>query len=118
MKSLRIVWGIVRKFGGETGLANEACFDELYRLAISDQTYFPVYAYLQILQRLGLINYSGRSKEIKVTEKGMTTERTVLLRLKACMLLFFYSLRWAFLWMAMWPALMAIQVDHRTEQGK
>ena len=74
MNNFNKIFTIIKKHCGENH-AQEPCLEKVETEMVITAGMNPLYEYLDVLQDLGLIEYSVHSKTIFLTEKGKQTEK-------------------------------------------
>jgi len=108
MNDLKFVFEAIKEYCKEAVVPDEKCFSELEKLVTGWQLFLPLYVYLEVLQSIGLIIFYRHNNVIQLTGKGKATGFHSLPGLRACALLFLYSLRWVFLFILFWPVFLTV----------
>jgi hypothetical protein len=118
MKNLQVIFKIIKKYSFETGVSNGQCFAVLEKLPVNNSVFFPLFAYLRVLQSLGLIKLSTFRKVIMLTEKGKVADDRSLHSVQAYASLCLHLLRRAvivaFLFVLFWPVFLLMHRQHHT----
>jgi hypothetical protein len=124
MKNCQIIFKIIRKHDGRTGMPDKKCYEELERLAPSNSLFFPLRMYLRVLRGLGLIKLSGPEGAIILTQKGKTADYRSLFGFRAFILLSLHCtvriFSVIFLLILFWPMHLSVQrhyEEKRDDEG-